>query len=502
MYYRPLLLVLFLLGLAGCGSQKEKQAEGKATQKPQQPNILFIAIDDLRPQLGCYGNKQVKSPHLDAFAQSASLFETAYCNAPVCGASRASLLTGLHPTPDRFTDYHTYIKKDAPEATTLAGHLKSNGYHTESLGKITHHTDDIPGAWSVPARDPQTNGNWRDYLRRKNRVLEGLIPEEQLTEADRQVLSQYQSTTQRGMPYEKYDTTDQAYWDGKLAQMGIERLQALKNQEKPFFLALGFIKPHLPFTAPSQYWERYDPQQLSFPANYYRDSSIPSGFFHDFAELRQYGGIPPAEEQKLLDTAMARKLIHGYHAAVSYVDAQVGKVLQALDNQGLAENTLVVLWGDHGWFLGEHALWCKHTNFRQGLRTVLMMRKPGQEKGRRVSQAVEFVDIFPTICELTGLSRPEQLQGRSLAPLLNGENPKGQKAFYSRLYGRESVKEGRYLYTELRNGEGETYGRVLFDHQKDPQENQNLAQNPEYEAVVERLHDSLAHHRKTVYGEE
>jgi arylsulfatase A-like enzyme len=432
-------------------------------------NILFIAVDDLRPQLGCYGNTLVQSPNIDRLAREGALFDRAYCQVPVCGASRASLMTGVRPTRTRFLNYNTWAIQDAPGVIALPQHFRHHGYTTISLGKIFHHVADAPESWSMPAWRPKTTrGNWRDYADPEN---------QRATDSDG-----------RGPPYESSDVADGAYADGKIATRAVVELQRLKQANQPFFLAVGFLKPHLPFNAPRRYWDLYDPASIQLPDNYHPPQDVPAQAMHNWGELRSYQGVPkrgPVPEE------MALKLVRGYHACVSYMDAQVGRVLDELDRLGLKNNTIVVLWGDHGWNLGEHTLWCKHCNFDNALRVPLLLRVPGHEPARRSSALVEFVDLYPTLCELGNLPLPEHLEGTSLVPLLKDPARPWKPAVFSRWIAGDSIRTDRYLYTEWPARANSGPARMLFDHHADPDENTNVAELPDNAALVKELSERL-----------
>lgn len=435
------------------------------------PNVLFIAVDDLRPELGCYGKPVIISPNIDRLASQGTLFNRAYCQVPVCGASRASLLTGLRPTRDRFLGYDTRVEEDAPEAITLPQHFKENGYHTLSNGKVFHHRSDNPEGWSESPWHPNTsNGNWRDYA----------------TEAAQQIAAD--SDNGRGPTFERANVPDTAYLDGKIAAKTIRDLKRLKGQDQPFFLAVGFLKPHLPFNAPAKYWDLYDPKDLPEAANPFPPENAPDAALHNFGELRNYAGVPP---QGPLSDGMAKLMMHGYYACTSYTDTQIGKVLDALDLLELADNTIVVLWGDHGWNLEEHGLWCKHCNFETSLRAPLMIRAPGLPEEQRTEALTEFVDIYPTLCELSGLTQPEHLEGRSLVPILTQSGAPGKEYVFSKYFEGFTVKSDHYRYTEWSKEDGEVYARMLYDHQQDSLENVNIVDKPENKAVVRSLRKKL-----------
>ena len=448
--------------LLGCGRQPSETAAAESGP----PNVLFIAIDDLRPELGAYGRPIIHSPNIDRLAARGMTFVNAYCNVPVCGASRASLMTGIRPTRNRFVDYSTRITEDAPGAVTLHGHFKQHGYYSVALGKVLHHADDRAEDYSEPNWRPGVGaGKGRDY---HSPAAMALVLEDE---------------DGRGPAFERGVEADSSYWDGKIAERAVDYLTRLAAQEQPFFLAVGFMKPHLPFNAPERYWQRYDSVDFDPPPTYSRSESIPDQLYHNSGELRNYVGVPG---DAILPADYARQLIHGYYASVSFVDAQIGKVLDALEATGEADNTIVVLWGDHGWNLGDHTLWCKHTVFNSSLRVPLLIDAPGYEPGRSPAQ-VEYVDLFPTLAELAGLPLPEQLDGESLVPLLEKPDRAWEANVFTRWHDGDNVTTDRYAYTEWRDTAGAVYARALFDHERDSLETTNVALYPDYQTVADSL---------------
>ena len=449
--------VIALLLFISCKNDKKEVAD-IAVDKPM--NILFIAVDDLRPELKFYGANHIKSPNLDKLAGESLVFNRAYCNIPVCGASRASLLTGTRPTRHRFIGAFTEKDHDYPEAISLPMLFKQNGYKTISNGKIYHHLKDDSLAWDniwFP------DGNIRDYQLEQNKLI---------TEK-----------TGYGYPVENVDVNDGAYFDGRIANKGIEDLKKLKNSDEPFFLALGFMKPHLPFNAPKKYWDLYDRENIELPESYVQPETTPKQAFHNFGELRKYDGIP---QKGHLSDDFAKELIHGYYACVSYLDAQIGKVLQELEDLGLAESTTVILWGDHGWNLGDHQLWCKHSTFETALKTPLLIKVPGKTKGTKTEAITEYIDIYPSLVELVGLEAPKTIEGKSLLPIINGEKSNKNWAV-SKFKDAVTLIKGDLFYTEWTDDEGVAYARMLFDHKTDPLELDNLAEKPEYQETVKEL---------------
>ena len=460
-----LIIYFFIATILLLSCKNESKTTVKAEEKKPM-NILFIAVDDLRPELNFYGASQIKSPNFDKLAQQSLVFNRAYCNVPVCGASRASLLTGARPTRYRFLDFKTSADKDMPEAVTLPMIFKQNGYTTISNGKIFHNIEDDSLAWDN-AWFPE--GNIRDYQLEENIKLN--------TDED----------AIRGYAYEMADVDDTVYFDGRIANKGIEDLRQLKKNKEPFFLALGFMKPHLPFNAPTKYWNMYDEKDIHLPENYFRPESTPKEAFHNSGELRAYYDIPKKGD---VDDKTALKMLHGYYACVSYVDAQIGRVLNELENLGLAENTIVVLWGDHGYNLGEHKMWCKHCTFETSMRTPLVVKVPGVTKGIKSDGIAEYIDIYPTLCELANIKPPNHLEGESFVPLLKGE--KRNKDFAISKYGDAiALIKGDLFYTEWVDDNGRVYARMLFDHSKDPMEINNLAEETDYKDVVNKLSDQL-----------
>jgi len=440
----------------------------------RKPNVLFIVVDDLRPQLGCYGRKQMVTPHIDALARSGVLFRRAYCQVPVCGATRASLLTGVRPTRSRFVTFDTWVDEDMPAALTLPQHFREHGYAALSIGKVFHHRPDAAErSWSSEPWHPSSplGGSWRNYVLRENLELDG-------------------ASDHRGPPFECADVPDDAYFDGQIADRAVNDLARVAATDEPFFLAVGFVKPHLPFNAPKCYWDLYTRDEVPLADNPFRPDGAPDEALHNFGELRRYFDIP---REGPVGDEMARSLVHGYYAATSYVDAQVGRVLARLDELGLSERTIVVLWGDHGWQLGEHGLWCKHCNFNTSLNAPLIFRTPVGPAGGETDALVEFLDVFPTLCELASLPIPDHLDGETLVPLLGDPHRPGKPAAFSRYHAGDSVRTDRYLYTEWTDDTGHRTARMLYDHQSDPDENVSLAEIPQHADTVERLAGILNH---------
>jgi len=456
----------FIIGLIGitvgfvfnaCTTVKPIVVDNTVTPK----NVLFIMVDDLRPELSMYGKTQIISPNIDGLAATGVTFERAYCNVPVCGASRASLLTGKRPTAKRFMTYHASIKKEMPGVPTMAKYFKSLGYTTVSNNKIAHMKQDDPGSWDQEWY-PYVKG-WRDYITPENIALE--------------------AGKGHGYAFESPDVEDAAYYDGKTANKSIEDLKRFKKEGKPFFLAVGFVKPHLPFNAPKKYWNLYDKETIKLPENSVFPESAPQVANHKWGELRAYKGIP---KKGAVPTKMAKKLIHGYYASISYVDAQIGKVIKTLDDLGLRENTSIVFIGDHGWSLSEHGLWAKHSNFEVALRVPMIFSDAQVSKGSRTDSMAELIDVYPTLCELTNNPIPSHVDGVSLVENLKSPLKITRNQARSRWKNGETLIAGDYFYTEWKK-KGKVTDVMLYNHSTDPNENRNLAVESAYKKVVDSL---------------
>jgi iduronate 2-sulfatase len=455
MKYFKFIVITFLLVFLSC-----KVIEENKTLTTTKKNVLFLMIDDLRPELSIYGQNQIISPNINALAESGVTFNRAYCNVPVCGASRASILTGVRPTADRFLKYNASITKETPNILTLVKHFKNQGYTTISNNKITHLKRDIK-EWDEEWY-PYKKG-WRDYQSKENINLE--------------------KKGQHGYAYENPDIEDAAYYDGKTANKSILDLKRLKAEGKPFFMAVGFVKPHLPFNAPKKYWDLYKESEITLPKNNFFSESAPKIANHSWGELRYYKDIP---EKGQVSDAVAKKLIHGYYAAVSYVDAQVGKVLKELKNLGLKDNTVIVLVGDHGWSLMEHGLWVKHSNFEVALQVPLIISASNLPKDRRTNSIAELVDLYPTLCELANISIPPHVDGESLVKALQTPSKVFKNTALARWQKGETLIADNLFYTEWQRND-KTIARMLYDHTTDSDENRNLAMEASFKETVDSL---------------
>lgn len=441
-------------------------------------NVLFIAVDDLRPEAHASGSNLIKTPNLDRIAARGTTFERAYCQQAVCSPSRSSLMTGRHPDATRVWDLETHFRVALPNAVTVAQHFKNNGYFTQGMGKIFHGGYDDAPSWSVPWGTPKAPTYASEAAQKQqadpaNTNKKGKI---------------------KGPATEAGDVADDFYVDGKVARLAVTTLAELKKKDQPFFLAVGMARPHLPFVSPKKYWDMYDPSKIYVPAFQKLPEGTPEFVGHNNSELKSYSDVPDIGP---IDEATAKHLRHGYYAAISYMDAQVGLVLDALEKEGLANDTVIVLWGDHGWQLGEHGLWHKHTNFEVAANAPLLISVPGQKAaGRKTASLAEFIDIYPTLAEVCGLPKPKDVEGVSLRPLLDDPAAKVRPVAMSQ-YPRTdagktlmgySLRDERWRLTLWRErATNAIHATELYDEVNDPHETVNLAAKPENAEVVARL---------------
>ena len=441
----------------------------------QRPNVLFIAVDDLRPELGCYGRDYIKSPNIDRIARQGMTFNRAYCQQAVCSPSRTSLLTGTRPDTTKVWDLVTHFRDAMPNEVTLPQHFKQNGYFVQGMGKIFHPGYDDPRSWSTPWQTREAPS----YAQLKT-------PE--VKDEDKAPKNKKKKS---GPAFESGDVADNFYKDGKVAELAVSTLRDLSKKQEPFFFAVGFAKPHLPFVSPKKYWDLYDPAQIKLAPNPFRPKDAPEYALATSGELRNYTGMPAAGP---IPDNVARQLKHGYYAAVSYTDTQIGKVLDELDRLDLRKNTIIVLWGDHGWKLGEHGEWCKHSNVENDTNAPLLLSVPGMKNaGKHTDALVEFVDIYPTLSELAGMPLPSHLEGTSFKPVLDDPKRPWKPAAFSQ-YPRQhlmgySMRTDRYRFTVWvdRKDHSKIDSTELYDHQTDPQENTNIAKLPANADLVKRL---------------
>ncbi len=468
----------------------------------EKPNVLFIAVDDMRPELGCYGNKIVKTPNIDRLAARGMVFNHAYCQQAVCSPSRSSLLTGRRPDATRVWDLETHFRVALPDTITLPQHFKANGYHTAALSKIYHHGFEDGRSWSEPHWYP--NGqtidtdpvDWTKQIKKTyGQGMKEYRDREQPKDNDNPNSDKRVAKGKgvKGAAFEVSAKPDDQLPDGYTAAEAVKRLHDLKSKGQPFFLAVGFLKPHLPFVAPKKYWDLYDPNSIPLPAIDHLPAGAPEFAGHNNSELHSYKDVPA---ENPIPADFAKTLRHGYYACISYTDAQIGRLLDALDAEGLAENTVIVLWGDHGWQLGDHGLWHKHTNFELAARAPLLLSVPHQKSaGQKCDAPVEFVDIYPTLADVCGLAIPGGLDGKSLKPFIENASAAKQKVAisqYPRGAGKAggavmgySIRDERWRCTFWRERNGtKIVATELYDEKNDPAETVSLHDRPEHAALI------------------
>jgi iduronate 2-sulfatase len=502
-------IALFAIATIGSFAQKQK------------PNVLFIVVDDLKPMLGCYRNTFVSSPNIDALAKTGTVFQNNYCQQAVCGPTRASVLTGMRPDRTKIWDLKAKLREENPNIVSLPQYFKTNGYYTLGMGKVfdpsnTDKYGDEP-SWSVSFTKSFTLAKGYEDIAfgiyQSPAIKEKVKADGDAGKDESQFYGPNKNQSIR-FATENLDVPDDAYMDGAMANYAIEQLQKLKNSTQPFFIAVGFKKPHLPFVAPKKYWDLYDRNKIELATFREKAANSPDIAYHNGGELKNYAAdIKPLSEKGgstlLLSEEKQRELLHGYYACISYTDAQIGKLLAALKQTGLDKNTIIVLWGDHGWHLGDHSLWCKHSNFEQVTKTPLIIKAPGITKGKKFNGLTEFVDIFPTVCQLAGLPVNNKLDGKSLLPALKNNSAKGKEYAISQ-YPRGagdgpkevmgySLRSKQYRYTEWVKGfttnkifnEKDVQATELYDYVNDPLETKNIAAEPAMQKVVLELKKQL-----------
>ena len=502
------LLVVGLFWLSSCSQPPEEK---------KHPNILFISIDDLRPDLGVYGNEEIITPNIDSFADEGVTFLRTYSQSAVCAPSRASLMTGIRPDSTRVWHLGDKFRLINPATVTMPQYFHNYGYHTVSIGKIFHNYMPDSISWDEPDLRPPAYSApemwYRDgetfYISDSIQALQVIRREEILAKRPKA----YADGWNTGPAFEWADVHDTAYYDGAQTELAIRTLKRLKDRKEPFYLALGYFRPHLPFTAPKKYWDMYDRDSIKLAANSYPPENSPVFTMNSMYELRHYDGFNhighPTSGYKIPDDT-ARILKHGYYASVSYVDAQVGKLLASLEEMGLAENTIVIIWGDHGWKLGEHNSWGKMTNYDIDTHVPLIIKAPGVgQQGVKTARLTELVDIFPTLAELAGVEVAGYLQGTSMIPLMEDPERDWKPAVFSQFHRRPKVTPdgGRYMGYSITTDRyhlvewhtwdndtklaGEVVAHELFDLEEDADENKNIYYQAEpklIEGLIEQLH--------------
>jgi len=487
-----IIIGLLTLAIAGCRSGRNSE-----TGSDEKPNILLILVDDLRPELNCYGAGHIISPHIDALAEESVVFTRAYTQQAVCAPSRNTLMTGMRPDGLGIYDLPTFFREKAPDVVTLSQHFMQYGYQAEGMGKIFHtghgnRNDSL--SWSVP--------HWMPHglINRREPVHSGDTAN---------LHTCYPSINGKNIPWLNARLPEHLHNDAMVTSHAIERLDAL--QGAPFFLAVGMVKPHLPFVAPSKYWDLYDTSRITVPPPDKPDDYPPYAFTN-WGELRKYHGIPA---EGLLDDEDAKSMIHGYYACVSFIDAQVGRLTGRLKELGLYENTIIVLWGDHGWKLGEYGDWCKHTNYELDTRIPVIVRVPREndKKGWKSDAIIETADIYPTLCDLVGLPMPDHLQGSSFREVLESKDTEWDEVAFSQ-YPRSSRIDGRTVKLmgySMRSPEyritrwidrdtGETLDTEIYDHTGIDLEMVNLAASEAHQDLLKDLNRALEEHYAKEHG--
>jgi iduronate 2-sulfatase len=468
-----LVLLIFLSCDSKIATKKANDSEKIAELKNTKQNILFISIDDLRPMINAYGETKMITPNLDKLASESIQFNNAFTNIAVCGASRASIMTGIRPSQERFNDFSTRASIDTPNAIPLNRIFKENGYETISYGKIYHHLDDFQEYWSE-IDEGQIQADFQDpeSIRRKEEAPTGEYGKKHLT-------------------FEYPDVDDYAYNDGKITKNAINKMKALSDENKPFFMAVGYVSPHLPFIQPKKYWDMYDHNAIQLADNDYQPKNSPNiaiSAQHNSAELRKNYLDVPADGP--LGEELSKNLVHGYYASVTYMDALIGELVQSLDDLGIRENTTIVLWSDHGYFLGEHGFWTKHSTFYEAIKIPLLISSPNYTQNNTTQSFTELVDIYPTLCEIANIEAPLYLQGESLIPVLEDPSKILKTEIYTRYKEGEAIVDKDFSYTEFYRGE-EYLGNMLYDLHNDLKQNTDISKLPDNKELVEKYKDKL-----------
>ena len=450
---------------------------GASLQAADRPNVLFLVVDDLRASVGVFGDKLAVTPHIDALGARGTVFANAHCQIAICNPSRASVMTGMRPDTIRVWGLKKHFREEKPKVITLPQWFKQHGYHTHSIGKIYHGS-------GKPSTDPPS---WSGQ------------PEFDHCEKIDQYLLPKNRTGGKAAGAESSPSADSDHLDGKVAEAAIQKLRLLKRTRQPFFLAVGFRKPHMPFSAPEKYWAMHDRAKLAQPANPVPPEGAPALAGHSWPEARGYTDIPA---QGTLSADKIAELRHGYYAATTFMDAQIGRVLRELKRLGLEQNTVISMYSDHGFHVGEHNLWGKLTNYEIGTRVPLLFVTPDQAKrGQVVRQAVELLDLYPTLATLCGLKPPDNLEGTNLAEYLHGRAPAKNFAlsqfprpvsynFKNRPPQRMgySLRDDRYRLTQwIDFATGHVLAEEFYDYNQARPEQKNQIHNVRYAEGIQAL---------------
>ncbi|MFH6602139.1 sulfatase [Maribacter algicola] len=460
-------LAVFMLVLSGCREPEKKSVR---------PNILFIAVDDLRAEIGAYGKDYVVSPNMDAIASEGSLFLNHYVQVPTCGASRHALLTGYRPWKPIHLSNQALEKElsDKPEDSipeTFIHRFKQEGYQTIGIGKISHSADGyVYGYEESPSQKRELPHSWSELLFDAGKWKTGWNAFFAYADGENR-----QSLKKQVKPYEAGEVDDEGYPDGLTADLAVSKLRELKDPDQPFFMGVGFFKPHLPFNAPKKYWDLYDRNKIPLSENPNIPENINLKSLHESGEFNQYTlGEEKASLSKSVSDSYARKLRHAYLASISYTDAQIGKLMRELKSTGLDKNTIIVIWGDHGWHLGDQRVWGKHSLFENALRSTLIIKSPFLEhRNKTVETIIESVDIYPTLLELANITSMQKTDGKSFLNSMEGKESEENEVAYSYFKDGISMRTKNYRLTKYNRQDEPTL--ELYDYEIDPWETKNIA---------------------------
>lgn len=502
--------VIFTL-IASLGCHQVEKGENK-------PNVLFISIDDLRPSLGVYEDSIAISPNIDQLASEGITFRETFCQSAVCAPSRASLMTGLRPDSTRVWHLGNKFRKINPQAVTMPQYFSKFGYHTVNLGKIFHNYMPDSISWDEPDLRPARYLQ-KDWLKRDGEtfyISEEVGASQQVKRDSLLALRpiRYADGWNTGPAWEAANVHDTMYYDGAQNKLAKRVLTRLSQSNEPFFMGLGYFRPHLPFAVPKKYWDMYDRDDIPLANNSEIPHGAPLHSMNSMYELRHYDGFShighPTSSYRMSEDTI-RTLRHGYYASVSYVDALIGDLIAHLKEIGMYDNTIIVVWGDHGWKLGDHNSWGKMTNYNIDLKVPVIIRSPGQKnRGTQTHAITELVDLFPTLCELAGITIPDYMQGNSLVPLIEDPEQEWKSAAFSQFHRRPKVSaDGKrymgyslntkdyhyiewYTWNHKTGTKGDLRGVELYDRKRDPFEKTNIADSPGMTDIQQALSDKLS----------
>ena len=513
--YRTFILSSLLISTLMCTTPDPNNS---TKDRDKKLNILFVSIDDLGPNLGVYDNKHIKSPNLDEFAGQGTTFRRTYCQAAVCAPSRASLMSGLRPDSTRVWHLGDKFRKLHPNMVTMPQHFHKYGYYTACIGKIFHNYMPDSVSWDEPDLRPEQYKR-PEWLKRDGETF--YVNEEtqrkQKIKRDQLVAKKpnyYADGWNNGPAWEAEDVHDTMYYDGAQTELAMRTLTRLSKKDQPFFLALGYFRPHLPFAVPKKYWDLYDKDSIPLASNPFIPKRSPVMSMNSMYELRGYDGfckLKHPSENITMNEDTARLLKQGYYASVSYVDAQFGRVIGHLKDLNIYDQTIIIVWGDHGWKLGEHNGWCKQTNYNIDIHVPMIAYSPNQsKKGKQTFEITELIDMFPSLCELAGIEAPDYLQGTSFVPLMENPELEWKSAAFSQFHRRPKVtpdgkrymgysiktKEHHYVewyyWDHIKGKRGDYVTSELYNSLKDPDENENIAGLEENKAIIEQLSINLS----------